>query len=247
MVPKVIAEQKILPGHIDSPLVKAIGRNVHITCHLDDMYAVLKVLLFKYPKLFFKYTSDLEIKDVHVGSMARSAKSTDYAGNDIYNNIRDLIDPPHLLIVQLGVLGTRNKAAPSALMEVLRYRSDQRKPVWAVSTVSERFGRGFPSWSEYVEAELKRFSSYQMPAISPQGETQSGPDLEEQMATGSTSFVAPDLMSPRPVRQEEEAPKKQKWSPSGKVKREEPEEDTGALGIYGSGIGASKKRRKMEN
>lgn len=247
MVPKVIGEQKVLPGHIDSPLVGAIGKNVHVTCHLDDMYAVLKVLLFKYPKLFFKYTSDLEIKDVHVGSMSRSAKSTDYAGNDIYNNIRDLIDPPHLLIIQLGVLGTRNKAAPSALMEVLRYRSDQRKPVWAVSTVSERFGRGFPSWSEYVEAELKRFNSYLMPPISPQGEAQTGPELQESMSSGPTSFVAPDLVSPRPARQEEEEPKKQKWSPSGRVKKEEPEEDAGALSIYGSGIGGSKKRRKMGN
>jgi hypothetical protein len=149
-MPPPIRKATVLPEHLRTGLLEKTGRSLFINVHWQDMKAILKAVMIKFPQKFVRITSDAEIRDVYVGSKSKSARSADYEGNDIYNNIEDLVGPPDLLVVKLNEIKNRNKAAPGALAEGLAHRLDRDKPTWVISCVETRFGIGSYAYSEAV-------------------------------------------------------------------------------------------------
>lgn len=253
-MPDYVRRANVLPEHIDHPVTGMQGSHVHVVAYLSDVYSIVKVMLLKHPRLFIKMTTDAVIKDVHVGSMSRSAKSSDYVGDDVYNNIRDLVDPPDLLIIQLGALGTRNKTAAAALLEAINHRIDSRKPVWTLSNSDKPFTRQSPSWSEDVESTIRGFRKVRIPRIAPVP-----PPVDDEAEESIFADVSPSQMSQSTQMAENTgvsevgqsvAVKREKkdW----KVKKAQDEaraEDNGdGLSMYGSGATKSSKRgRKTEH
>lgn len=248
-MPDYVRRASVLPEHIDHPVTNMQGSHVHVVAYLTDLYSIVKVMLLKHPKLFVKMTTDAVIKDVHVGSMSRSAKSSDYVGDDVYNNLRDLVDPPDLLIIHLGALGTRNKTASAALMEAISHRIDSRKPVWTVSNSDKPFTRQSPSWSEDVESTIRGFRKVRIPRISPV------PPPVDDEAESVFADVSPSQMSQAPqtdvntdvseVGQGVAAKKEKKDWRVRKAQEEIKADDNGdGLSMYGSGTIKPSKRGK---
>jgi hypothetical protein len=78
----------------------------------------------------FRIVTDQQIKTVYVGDEHRSVRSSD---KEACNSVADLLGVDYdLVIVKLGYLGHKNKAAPGALKEALLVRKDLNLPTWVV-------------------------------------------------------------------------------------------------------------------
>ncbi len=145
--------------HVRTGILDLTEKSLFINVHWPDMKAIIKGVMIKFmvkpPPRFVRFTSDAEIRDVYVGSKSKSARSADYDGTDIYNNLEDLVGPPDLLIVKLNEIGNKNKAAPGALAEALSHRVDRDKPTWVVSCAENRFVLGSYAYSAAVYSILE--------------------------------------------------------------------------------------------
>jgi hypothetical protein len=246
-MPEYVRRAPVLPEHIDHPVTEMEGSHVHLVACLSDIHSIIKVMLLKHPKLFIKMTTDAEIKNAHVGSMSRAAKSSDYVGDDVYNNIQDLVGPPDLLIILLGSLGTKNKTASAALLEAINHRIDSRRPVWTLSNSEKPFTRQSPSWSEDVESTIRGFRKIRIPRITPVP-----PSIDDEAEESIFADVSPSqIAQPQAevgvseVGQGVAVKKEKKDWKSQKLKAEVMADDNGdGLSIYGSGTAKSNKRGK---
>jgi hypothetical protein len=60
----------------------------------------------------------------------------------------DLVEPPELLILRLGVKSARNSATPEVLLEALFHRAHIGKPTWVVDQPARRFDPSHIAFSE---------------------------------------------------------------------------------------------------
>lgn len=60
----------------------------------------------------------------------------------------DLIEPPELLVLRLGVKSARNSAMPEVLLEALYHRTHVGKPTWVVDQPSRRFNPSHIAFSD---------------------------------------------------------------------------------------------------
>jgi hypothetical protein len=241
-MPPFVRRADVLPQHLKLPLMGMVKKSLFVCSSWTDMKAVVKAIMLKHLNLFLKITSDAEIRNVYVGSAAKSAKSADFDG-EFYNNLQDLMDPPALMVVRLNEISNRNKAAAGALEEALCHRLDRDKPTWILSDLDKPFQSGSHAYSDTI-AELVR-SGYErvvVPRIAPKVVLDGGPFGEPP--TPSVQSAAPTdgpggLFSPEPVERQEPAPRRSKPQ---RTSRQAPE-DTGVppeLEMYGQGIAKKK-------
>ncbi len=69
----------------------------------------------------------------------------------------ELIDPPELLIILLGIKKARNVAAPEVLHEALHQRMFRDRPTWLVDQPYERLEKGHIAWSPAVDDYLSEW------------------------------------------------------------------------------------------
>jgi hypothetical protein len=112
------------------------------------------------PRWYFQVVSDAvlmdawlsrdiaEVWDPDVDAIRRTVSSK-------YAQLSDLVDPPELLIIQLGVKAARNKAMPEVLLEALhrRYLMQDGKPTWLLDQPVYPLAEGHISYSDRI-AEL---------------------------------------------------------------------------------------------
>ena len=79
----------------------------------------------------------------------------------------DLMDPPELLIVRLGVKAARNSAMPEVLMESLTHRGHLGKPTWVWDQPDCRYGEGHLSYSHVVHQFISSFPRVREEATRP--------------------------------------------------------------------------------
>jgi hypothetical protein len=127
-------------------------RNVFLRAVLPDLNALMKVALYKLVATkgdtFVRFTSDRIIRDVGVGSTSRSARGDDAVF--CFNNLQDLMEAPHLVIVRLNELRYKNKAAAGLLEEALCIRVDHGMPTWVLSDLNNPFGPSSTAYSDAV-------------------------------------------------------------------------------------------------
>jgi hypothetical protein len=91
---------------------------------------------------------DDEIYDTDVAESRQGGRTSKY------NSLEDIIDPPKLLIVRLGVKSARNSAMPEVLLETLMHRQHVDKPLWIVDMPGYLLKSGHIAWDMDVEASM---------------------------------------------------------------------------------------------
>jgi len=125
-----------------SPLADQVEENLRITSSEKTLRRHLaRVALGQAPRWPFFVFSDAdlmdawlsrvdveEILDPDIGQLRRTAVSGRFGA------LVDLVDPPALLILRMGVKAARNVAMPEVFLEALQHRSMIDKPTWVVDT-----------------------------------------------------------------------------------------------------------------
>lgn len=108
------------------------GDNLFIRgCTWEGLLPHLKLVLANKGLFFsFRVVTDQQIKTIYVGDEHRKVRSAD---QPYYNSVGDFLGEGFdLVIVRLGYLGHRNRAAPGALKESLLVRDALNLPTWVV-------------------------------------------------------------------------------------------------------------------
>lgn len=163
-LPSGIRAQPVLKAHADHPVTNMVNRSLFIRAADADFRSVLKATILKHNGLHVRITSDMEVRNVGVGSTSRKARGED--AKDVYNDFSELMDPPPLVVMWLNRLRYKNRAAPDFLMEALSVRFDKRKPTWVFSDLDDPFGQGSCSYSDAVWSFLHTaFQRVEIPRI----------------------------------------------------------------------------------
>jgi hypothetical protein len=88
----------------------------------------------------------------------------------------DLVEPPQLLIIRLGVKVARNQAMPEVFMEGVQLRLHTGKPTWIWDQPDYPFREGHLCWSTYGESLVESFplitpTSNDTPKVAKKGTT----------------------------------------------------------------------------
>ena len=132
-----------------------------------------------------------EIEDPDVERRRRMKDATHY------QTLIDLIEPPGLLIILLGVKSTRNSATAEVILEAVQHRNYKDKPTWLVDQPMHRLAPGHLAYSPLLEATVADWPRVEIlaagdtPQISPGGFQQfsMGDDLP------STGGAVPPVLS----------------------------------------------------
>jgi len=110
------------------------------------------------PTWFFKVVSDADLVTAWLSSTAIKGieifDADAFAVSTKYLSIPDLVMPPDLLIIRMGVKAARNSASPEVLAEALNIRRHSEKPVWVWDEPAHPLGPGHMFWSDAVETAL---------------------------------------------------------------------------------------------
>ena len=265
-MPSYVLTAKFLPQHLESPLLKSVGRSCFITAAWIDMRAIVKAVMMKHYGKYVRITSDRQLRDVFVGSKSRANLEED--AKVVYNSVEDLMgggDPkgrgpggPDLVVLRLNELGYKNKAASGILEEALVCRLDYGRPTWVVSDLDKPFGTGSHAYSETVwDLLTTSFTQVRIPRISPRNE----PPPPPQNSLLGSAWSGDD--APEPQRAPREAREARESAPASTESRRPPEtrpappeagerprrgiqpvpddDAPSGLGMYGMGLGRKGK------
>ena len=74
-----------------------------------------------------------------------------------YMTVPDLVSPPDLVVIRMGIKVARNVAAPEVLAEAINTRIHDRKPTWVWDTKASPLDAGSLFWSTEVASVLAPF------------------------------------------------------------------------------------------
>lgn len=236
-MPRGIRSAKVKRQHAVHPVCRRFEDNVWLVSNWEDAKAFVKILMLTNNGKFIRLTSDLEIKNIYVGSKSRKTVGEGYEG-PVYDNVSEFTEPPDLVIVRLNAMAAKNKAAAGALEEALVVRVDYDRPTWVLTDPENPFGPGSVAYSDSVmELIFTRFDRVVVPAIN------------ERLNIGEAVFQMENMGAS----DEDEDPKPKDEDPKKSKKRkrkrppvddEEEDENTNGAFMYGSGLDRSKKIRR---
>jgi hypothetical protein len=154
-----IPKEKILPAHLSIALrriIPAMQAHLMVVGPTALFELVMKCLyngmgVKKIPERFIRWTTDSELTHIAVGGA--SAKHHLGASQATYEDLSDgFISNPDILIMELGKQLMKNRMGAQALEETIRYRLDNRKPIWLMSCAEAPWQSGCVSWSESNQA-----------------------------------------------------------------------------------------------
>lgn len=137
-----------------TPLRKHLETNIRIIASLGDLRAhIARVARDTQQKLTMRVCSDIDLMtawlysaaDIHDPEAAETRDSEDVA---VYPRLSNLVDPPDLLVLLVGMKMAPNRAAPNVVMETLVSREFQNKPTWVAERAGAPLGPRHPSYSE---------------------------------------------------------------------------------------------------
>ncbi len=129
--------------------------NIVVTAGSKKFKSHLRHLAVRQPPTWsFKVVSDAELVTAWLSSTA--LKGVDiidpdaYMVSTTYLSIPDLVMPPGLLVIRMGVKVARNQASPEVLAEAVNLRSHSGKPTWIWDEPTHPLGPGHLFWSDAV-------------------------------------------------------------------------------------------------
>lgn len=142
-----------------SPLIKHFEHDLWITANKAWFMAHMRhVGIRQPPTWFFKVVTDADLMTAWLASVALKGQAIldpDAAKVSLTHlTLVDLVQPPQLLIIRLGVKQARNVASPEVLLEAIREREHLLQPTWVWDTEEERLAEGHVCYSPYVVEAL---------------------------------------------------------------------------------------------
>lgn len=143
----------------ESPLMGAETADLWITSRTMPFKQNLRhVAARKGPRWYFAVVTDADLMDAWLHNVqTKDLLDPDMVERrqgpkptDRYTALVDLIEPPDLLIIQVGVKHARNSAMPEVLLEALHHRGHLGKPTWIVDHPDQRLTEGHISWDPRV-------------------------------------------------------------------------------------------------
>lgn len=174
----------------DSSLLPFYNENLWVTAPKPWFTAHLRhVAIRQPPSWYFKVASDVDLITAWLASAA--LKGQEILDPDAANvslahlTLVDLVTPPTLLIIRLGVKVARNVAAPEVLLEALQYRAHLNLPTWLWDQPSYPLEEGHICYSAQVGDYLSDWKHQSVSNPSPRA-----------LPKGTGGFVDLDLPSP---------------------------------------------------
>jgi len=166
----------------ESPLPAHLENDLWITASRTWFRAHLRHIAIRQPpQWYFKVITDADLMTAWLASVALKGKEIldpDAAKVSLTHlTLVDLVMPPTLLIVRLGVKQARNVASPEVLLEALRSREHEGKPTWVWDTPLERLTEGHTCFSVYVRDYLSDWAHLGTASQSPIQSTGTHQDL----------------------------------------------------------------------
>lgn len=139
----------------ESPLLGRDGESLWITAHKLTFLAHLRhVALRKPPSWQFRVVSDAQMMTAWLATASlKGAEIFDADAVSVsltHATLVDLVEPPELLVVYLGIKAARNEAMPEVLLETLTHRGFLGKPTWLWDQPSHPLSEGHLSYSSYI-------------------------------------------------------------------------------------------------
>ena len=100
-------------------------------------------------------------------------------------SLADLVVPPEVLIVVLGVKAARNSAMPEVLSEAITTRIHEDKPVWVIDQPNQRLIEGHRAFDYSVPELLRDFSYFALDRMEAGGSPLPAPETLTESAPTS--------------------------------------------------------------
>ena len=143
-----------------TPLLDGLEKNLRITAGPEFLAHLRHVAIRQPTNWSFKVISDAELVTAWLASIA--LKGQDILDADAYKvsteflTVPDLVVPPDLVIIRMGIKVARNAAASEVLAEALNTRFHEDKPTWVWEEPNNPIGPGHLFWSDHVGLTLRR-------------------------------------------------------------------------------------------
>lgn len=166
---KSLSEVPLLPGMREKPLLGGLlSKNVWITTNNTIFKSHLKALAFNMSSMWeCRVYEDGQLLDSWFGTAkAQGVKIFDLEVDKSTLeaiDIRDLVVPPELLILMLGVKHLPNKESPNALLEAIATRRHVGKPTWLIDQPDQPIDQPYHKfYSETLESWISYWPHLQL-------------------------------------------------------------------------------------
>lgn len=148
-----------------SPLKGLENKNLRITAgHKAIREHLRHVAIRQGPKWAFNVVSDADL----MNSWLTRIDDVDIIDGDVeqlrrqpitskYGSLVDMVEPPDLLILIMGVKAARNSAMPEVVLEALQHRAHKNKVTWIVDQPEYRLAGGHISYSALIVALIGKW------------------------------------------------------------------------------------------
>lgn len=191
-----------------SPLLDFVNRDAYITASDEILRSHLKYVGVRQGRNWsFLVTSDADLMKAWLYNLKEEGaeiydreiadRLANVSASASKRSLEDLVDPPGLLIIRLGVKVARNAAMSEVFLEAILRRDHENRPTWVVDQPGHRLtevdalGQIHRSFSEPVEEHISRWPYF---ALGSQVAAPSGVELIGGMTLASTE----DAPSPIP-------------------------------------------------
>lgn len=173
----------------ETPLLGRHKENLWITTGIETFKKhLLRVALGQSPDWFFKVITDADLITSWLGSVTLRASGMGILDPDAnavsarFSSLVDLIHPPELLIIRLGVKKARNVAMGEVLWETLEHRIHEGRPVWLVDTYEDPLTPAHICWIDGLQIKLNQLRHIQLEKDGTQFEIERIDVVEEVMS-----------------------------------------------------------------
>ncbi len=145
-----------------SPLLGKECDNVWISCGQSFLSHLRYVAIRQPPTWFLRVASDAELVTAWLGSIALKGQdildADAYLVSTKYITITDLVTPPDLLVIRMGIKVARNQASSEVLAEAINTRVHEGKPTWLWDDPAYPLNPGHMFWSDQVGHTISDWS-----------------------------------------------------------------------------------------
>ena len=147
------------PTFKKSPLAALVSSNAWVTATDTLLRGHLKSVFLDLPKRSFRVVTDSDLMTAWLATAAsEEIFDLDARGESSKAaTLPDLVVPPDLLVVRLGVKTARNSAMGEVLGEALTIRLHRLLPVWVVDSATQPYSPGHLAFASSVSELLAGF------------------------------------------------------------------------------------------
>lgn len=148
-----------------TPLLDRAWKNAYITAREETFRAHLKHTAIRQGRNWgLVVASDATLMTAWLASASLAGKEIldpDAASVSLEKaTLVDLVDPPDLLVIRLGVKSARNSAMPEVLLETLAHRTHVGKPTWVFDQPTKKLDPSHISFSPEVADFLRGWDHF---------------------------------------------------------------------------------------